>query len=154
MAGMDVALAVYDEDATELLAEAGELSAGVGAELTVLALMTEEEFEETREALDVVAREEHTAYDDSVVLDAARNEAEEAVEDLYADLDLEWEVAGAVISDDGDAADQIIETADDVGADHVFVSGKKRSPTGKAVFGDRAQAVILNFGGPVTTLLD
>jgi len=35
----------------------------------------------------------------------------------------------------------------------VFLTGKKRSPTGKAVFGDRSQAIILNFDGPVTTLL-
>jgi len=32
----------------------------------------------------------------------------------------------------------------------VFVRGRRRSPTGKAVFGDTAQAVILNFDGFVT----
>jgi nucleotide-binding universal stress UspA family protein len=151
---MDEALVVYDEDTTELLEEAGELAAGVGANLTVLALMTEDEFEDTREALDVVAQEEHTSYDDSVVLDAARNEARDVVKELYADLDLEWEVTGAIVGDGDSEAENVLEIADDRDVDHVFLSGQKRSPTGKAVFGDRAQSVILNFDGPVTTLLD
>ena len=151
---MDEALAVYDEDGMELLAEAGELAAGVDAHLTVLAPMTEEEFDEVAETLDAVASAEHTDYGNETVLGAAKQEAREAVRDRYNDLDLDWDVTGTVIADEGAAADGILETATQVGADHVFLSGRQRSPAGKAVFGDRAQAVILNFDGPVTTLLD
>jgi len=151
---MDEALAVFDENGIELLAEAGELAAGVDAHLTVLALMTEDEFDQVAETLDAVAQEEHTGYGSGTVLDAAKQEAREAVRDHYDDLDLEWDVTGTVISDQGAAADGILETAEEAGADHVFLTGRQRSPTGKAVFGDRAQAVILNFDGPVTTLLD
>jgi nucleotide-binding universal stress UspA family protein len=151
---MDEALVVYDEDGTELIEEAGELAAGVDASVTVLALMTEAEFDEARDALDVVAAEEGTGYDDSVALDAARQEAREAVAELYDGLGLDWNVVGSVIEDDSAAASQIVEVAEDHGVDHVFITGKRRSPTGKAVFGDRAQAVILNFDGPVTTLVD
>jgi nucleotide-binding universal stress UspA family protein len=151
---MDEALAVFDEDGIELLEEAGELAAGVDAHLTVLALMTEEEFDEVAETLDVVGRAEHTGYGNDTVLDAAKQEAREAVRDHYGDLDLEWDVTTTVIADSGAAADGILETAEELGADHVFLSGQQRSPTGKAVFGDRTQAVILNFDGPVTTLLD
>lgn len=150
---MDHALAVYDDDAGELLREAGDLAAGADARLTVLAPMTEAEFEEAVETLDAVAQEEQTGYGDDVALDAARQEAREAVADYYDDLDLEWEVSATVV-DEGAAADGILEAAAAAGADHVFVSGAQRSPTGKAVFGDRAQAVVLNFDGPVTTLLD
>jgi nucleotide-binding universal stress UspA family protein len=151
---MDKALVVFDEDNTELLREAGELAVGVDAELVVLALMTTEEFNDARETLDVVAQEEHTSYDDSVVLDVAKQEAEEAAEEGFADSDVDWQVIGARIGDDERAADRILETADDNNADHVFITGQQRSPTGKAVFGDRTQAVILNFDGPVTTLLN
>lgn len=150
---MDNALVVYDEDNMELIEEAGELAAGVDASVTVLALMTEAEFDEARDALDAVAAEEGTAYDDHVALDAAQNEAREAASDPYDSLDLDWDVAAAVIEEEADAADQIIESAEGHDADHVFLTGRRRSPTGKAVFGDRAQAVILNFDGPVTTLL-
>ena len=151
---MDQALAVFDEGAEEILREAGDLAAGVDATLTVLALMTEDEFEEARETLDTVAQEEHTGYGDSVALDAAIKEARDAVADYYDDLDLDWDVDGAVIADRSAAAEAILEKGDDIDADHVFLSGQRRSPTGKAVFGDRAQAVILNFDGPVTTLLE
>jgi len=151
---MDEALAVFDEDGIELLEEAGELAAGVDAHLTVLALMTEDEFDEVAETLDAVGRAEHTGYGDDTVLSAAKQEAREAVRDHYGDLNLEWNVTTTVIADKGAAADGILETAEEVGADHVFLSGQQRSPTGKAVFGDRTQAVILNFDGPVTTLLD
>jgi nucleotide-binding universal stress UspA family protein len=151
---MDEALAVFDEDGIELLEEAGELAAGVDAHLTVLALMTEDEFDEVAETLDTVATAEHTGYGDDTVLNAAKQEAREAVRDHYGDLDLEWDVTTTVIDDKSAAADGILEAAEEMDADHVFLSGQQRSPTGKAVFGDRTQAVILNFDGPVTTLLD
>lgn len=151
---MEKALVVYDEAGTELLTEAGELAAGVDASVVVLALMTEDEFDEAREALDIVAAEEGTAYDDSVVVDSARNQARDAVSDLYDDLGLDWRVVGAVVEDEGEAAERIVDVAEKRGADHVFLTGRRRSPTGKAVFGDRAQAVILNFDGPVTTVAE
>jgi len=152
---MDKALVVYDEDDTELLAEAGELAAGVDAKLFVLSLLTADEFADARETLDVVAEEEHTSYDDEVVLDVAKREAREAAKETFGDLDidLDWQAVGARIGDDETAASRIIDVAEDRDVDHVFLTGQQRSPTGKAVFGDRTQAVILNFDGPVTTLL-
>lgn len=151
---MDEALAVFEEGGAELLAEAGELAAGVDAHLTVLALMTQAEFDDVAEMLDTVASAEHTGYGNDAVLDAAKQEAREAVRDHYADLDLEWDATATVIDDDDASADGILEAAEATGADHVFLSGQQRSPTGKAVFGDRTQAVLLNFDGPVTTLLE
>jgi nucleotide-binding universal stress UspA family protein len=150
---MDKALAVFDEDDTELLTEAGELAAGVDADLVILSLMTQEEFADARETLDVVAQEEHTSYDDEVVLDVARREAREHAEEVLADVDVEWQTVAARVDDDDTQASRIIDIAEDRGVDHVFLTGQQRSPTGKAVFGDRTQAVILNFDGPVTTLL-
>jgi nucleotide-binding universal stress UspA family protein len=148
---MDRPLVVYDDENTELLEEAGEIAAGIDAELIVLSLMTADEFREAREALDVVAQEEHTAYDDSVVIDAAKKQARETARELFDDID--YRVVGARIGDGESEADRILEVADDNNVDHVFITGQKRSPTGKAVFGDRVQSIILNFDGPVTSLL-
>ncbi|MFC7140135.1 universal stress protein [Halosimplex aquaticum] len=150
---MDQPLVVYDDENTELLKEAGELAAGVDATLTIVSLMTADEFRDAREALDIVAQEEHTSYDDSVVIDAAKRQASETAEEVFDDGDVDWRVVGARIGDNESEADRILEVADDNDVDHVFITGKKRSPTGKAVFGDRAQAIILNFDGPVTSLL-
>jgi nucleotide-binding universal stress UspA family protein len=40
------------------------------------------------------------------------------------------------------------------GCDHVFVTGRKRSPAGKAIFGDVAQRIVLEFDGAVTVLAE
>jgi len=150
---MDRPLVVYDDDNTELLAEAGQLAGGVDATLTILSLMTADEFRDAREALDVVAEEEQTSYDDSVVIDAAKRQARDTAEAVLADVDVDWQVVGARIGDGETEADRILDVAGDNDIDHVFMTGQKRSPTGKAVFGDRVQSIILNFDGPVTSLL-
>jgi len=93
-------------------------------------------------------------YGNDEVLETAQKNTEEALEEQYDGLGLDWTVIAKLVSGDGQAADKILDTADARDADHIFLSGKRRSPTGKAVFGDRAQAVILNFDGPVTTLTD
>ncbi|ELZ41373.1 universal stress protein [Halorubrum tebenquichense] len=49
----------------------------------------------------------------------------------------------------GDPADELIAAAADVDADAICVSGRKRSPTGKAVFGSTTQALVLNADRPV-----
>lgn len=151
---MDDALVVYDEHDTELLAEAGELAAGVGAAVTVLVTMAPDAFDEARRAVDAEAE-----ADDVLPLDGATTAAREtvpatgAVTDAYADLDLEWEVLAVRVDEDDHAAARVLNVAHGRGVDHVFVTGEERSPTGKAVFGDRAQTITLNFEGPVTTLL-
>jgi nucleotide-binding universal stress UspA family protein len=55
-------------------------------------------------------------------------------------------VRGAV----GDLADEVVETAERLDADRVVVGGRRRSPTGKAVFGSVAQEVMLSAPCPVT----
>jgi nucleotide-binding universal stress UspA family protein len=152
---MDDALVVLDTDerGRELLTEAAELAGGVDATLHVLSLITHEEFEEKREALDAMAEGENTSYDDGVFMDNVRKDAEEVVEEVVGDVDVEWNVVAGRVGQAESEADRILETADNNTVDHVFLTGSQRSPTGKAVFGDRAQAVILNFDGPVTSLL-
>ncbi|WP_418286110.1 universal stress protein [Halorubrum sp. DTA46] len=49
----------------------------------------------------------------------------------------------------GDPADELLSAAEDIAADAICVSGRKRSPTGKAVFGSVTQDVILGSDRPV-----
>ncbi|WP_435365592.1 universal stress protein [Haloarchaeobius sp. DYHT-AS-18] len=49
----------------------------------------------------------------------------------------------------GNAAIEIVEHAKEIDADCICVSGRKRSPAGKALFGSTAQAVILDAERPV-----
>ena len=49
----------------------------------------------------------------------------------------------------GDPADELLSAAEAIDADAICVSGRKRSPTGKAVFGSVTQDVILGSDRPV-----
>ena len=53
----------------------------------------------------------------------------------------------------GDPAETIIETADELAVDEIAICGRKRSPTGKAVFGSMTQSVLLSSDRPVTVLI-
>ena len=142
---------VDDTDAHRtMLREAGELAAGTGAELVLLLLEGVEEIHESR---DQYAETEGVTYSDEEVLDAGEEFVSDFAEDVLADIDVAYEAETAMV-ESGAQATQIIDVAVEYDCDHVFIVGEKRSPTGKAIFGDMAQAVILNFDGPVTTLLD
>jgi len=49
----------------------------------------------------------------------------------------------------GEPADELLAAAADIDADAICVSGRKRRPTGKAVFGSVTQDVILGTDRPV-----
>jgi nucleotide-binding universal stress UspA family protein len=139
---------VEDTDAHRaLLREAGELAAGTGADLVLLSLEARDEVDESTEQF---ARTEGVSVVEMIIEDARESIAAVAGEAL-SDLDVVYETMAAVTEPD-ERADEIIATAGRTDCDHVFLVGQERSPTGKAIFGDVAQAVVLNFGGSVTTL--
>lgn len=146
---MDRALVVVDLSAsnTDVLREAGELAAGVDASLVVFSPMTDDEYESDVSVLSTIESVEGTSYNKNPDRIAGLA-AERLAEEHLSDLAVEYETKGAVLDDD-DRADAIIETAEKEGCDYVFIVGRRRSPTGKALFGDTAQAVILNFDGRV-----
>jgi hypothetical protein len=49
----------------------------------------------------------------------------------------------------GDPASEIVRIADELDADMINVAGRKRTPTGKVIFGSVTQAVILHTDRPV-----
>lgn len=53
----------------------------------------------------------------------------------------------------GDPVDQILAVADDIEADSIAMSGRKRSPAGKAMFGSVTQSVLLSANRPVIAIL-
>jgi len=148
---MERALVVVDDtdEHRELLREAGELAAGVDAELILLTTLTAEEFAEDAATIERIAEMEHTGYEEDAAIEAARNFARETAEEELDGLDLSFEAIGRVI-EENEHADAVLDTAAEKDCDHVFITGRRRSPTGKAIFGDAAQRVILNFDGLVT----
>lgn len=148
----DALVVVEDVDRDrELLERARSFALGSESDLVVLTLVTTEEYEEVADTLDAIGQVEHTTYDEGAILDGLAGDVSDLAEDVFGDdvgFDVRVEVA------DDDQADRIITVADDEACDHVFLPGQRRSPTGKAVFGDRTQRVILDFGGYVTVAME
>ncbi|AHG01355.1 universal stress protein UspA (plasmid) [Halostagnicola larsenii XH-48] len=150
---MDHALVVIDDtdDHRSLLAEAGQLAHDTGAKLTVLSWITPDQTDETAKNLEVIEQIEGTSYSDPGSAATAKQFARQFATDVFESFDdpIEFDADGIVTEDD-DRADEIIAAAERLECDHVFIVGRRRSPTGKALFGDVAQRILLNFDGTVT----
>lgn len=145
---MDRALVVVeaDERTIELIEEAGELASGVNAELILLRVTSESDYERDRREMEDVIGLEASGYDVEQAEEGARQFAEDVGNEALDGVDISFVAVGEV----GSKADRVLAVAAERNCDHVFISGRKRSPSGKAVFGDAAQRVILNYDGPVT----
>jgi nucleotide-binding universal stress UspA family protein len=115
----------------------------------LLHVTTNDEYEEMRQTMETIP-------DNSVGYSAekARVGAEEFAADIGREvlegIDADHEAVGAL----GDEQTEILDAAEAYDCDHLFIAGEKRSPTGKALFGDLTQSIILNFGGPVTVVTE
>jgi nucleotide-binding universal stress UspA family protein len=131
-----------DADRTEELARAvSDVAGPTGAHVVLAHVFTNEEFDGVVSQLD---------YDPMGDIDpdevASRHATVRELTDAFDESGLEYSIRGQV----GEHGETIVELANEVGADRVIVGGRKRSPTGKAVFGSTAQEVMLNAPCPVT----
>ena len=148
---MERALAVVDADESTkaLVQEAGELAAAVGAELVLLHVTSQDEYEEMRKTMESIPNSP-VGYSARKARDGAEDFAADIGREVLEGIGVSYEAVGAV----GDEQRQILETAEEYDCDHLFIAGEKRSPTGKALFGDLTQSIILNFDGPVTVVTE
>ena len=148
---MERALAVVDaEESTKaLVREAGELAAAVGAELVLLHVTSSDEYESKRKTMEDIP-DVRARYSAKQALDGAEQFADDIGREVLEGIDVSYQSVGAV----GDEQTRILEIADEYDCDHLFIAGEKRSPTGKALFGDLTQSIILNFDGPVTVVTE
>jgi nucleotide-binding universal stress UspA family protein len=125
-----------------LIEEAIDEAAPAGATVVLAHVFSQEEYAENRDRLEFDRDSEATP---DVV--ARRHTVLREIAKRLDEADVDYEVRGEVSGERGKA---IVDIAGDVGADRVLVGGRKRSPSGKAVFGSTAQEVLLSAPCPVT----
>lgn len=133
------------EKTKEMLREAGSIAEGTGADIVVLHVTTGDEYSARREAMESLSSGS-TGYTSDEARKGAAEFAGDIADEVLSEFDVEYESAGAV----GDKATKTLEAADEHDCDHIFLVGRRRSPTGKAVFGDASQRIILQSDGYVT----
>jgi nucleotide-binding universal stress UspA family protein len=134
-----VAVGSGDADRVEALAAAvTEVAEPTDAHVVLLHVFGEDGFESVRNRLD--------QSEASPAAAARRQKTVRDLTDAFDDASVQYDVRGRV----GEKADAIVSGAQDVAADRVFVAGRARSPTGKAVFGSTAQTVMLSAPCPTT----
>lgn len=121
-----------------------DIAGPAAATVTLGHVFSKDEYEELREQLQFDSDSEVTP---SIV--AERNSNYQKLRETLSDAGINSTVY-ARLSNGVSDGDRLVELAEDVDADLVVVGGRKRTPTGKAVFGSTAQTVLLNAPCPVT----
>lgn len=81
---------------------------------------------------------------------ASRMTVVREIGDRLEERGIDYRIRAATEAD----SDGIVDIAEDVRADRIVVGGRRRSPTGKAIFGSTAQEVMLRAPCPVTFVRD
>lgn len=137
----------------DLLAEAAATARGAGRSLVVLALLSPDSIEADLEQLDAIGEVEGTEYSEHTVLNAERDALQSTVAEVV-DTDTTPVECHARVAPTREHVEVVLDLADRSDCGHLYVEGARRSPTGKALFGDVTQQLLLQFPGYVTVSLE
>jgi nucleotide-binding universal stress UspA family protein len=138
---MPIVVAVARDELTERIVDEGRaLADAFASELHVVHVLSRSEFVE-------LERTSVEKSGEAADMDRIRNHAKHVAEQAGREGDT---CVGLV----GEAADQLIQYADERDARYLVVGGRRRSPVGKALFGSVTQKVLLNASMPVVTVLN
>lgn len=139
-----VVIAAVDrsERAENVTSEAASLARAFDEPLHILHVMSRNEFVEIETTS---VEENNRPIDIERIEEIAAEQANEAA----IGVDRAYETVGRV----GDATSEVLRYANEQDTRYVVVGGRKRSPTGKAVFGSVTQSILLNADCPVVTVI-
>lgn len=131
-----------------IIAQASDLATAYEVGLEVVHVIPDNEADEHFEALREIADFKDIGFD--IERERARDVAREMI-----DIALDGYDANRVtpIGRVGNPREEILSLAQKTGPEYLVIGGRKRSPTGKAVFGSVTQSVILNAEWPVVTVM-
>jgi len=131
----------------QVVETAHDLAAAHDERLDALHVVPSEDFEEHREAVaDLPGAGDYSFTHEE---DSAASFAEGFVSDTVGDPRVEVAGIGRV----GDPVEQTLAVVEETDPRYLVIGGRRRSPTGKAVFGDRTQSVLLGSPVPVLTVM-
>jgi nucleotide-binding universal stress UspA family protein len=122
----------------EITDHAVEIAAALDAAVTLLRVYTDAEFEEA------LAGFEYDSADPADI--AKRHEVVREAASIVREAGLDLEIAGAV----GAPAEEVAAYVAEHDVDHVFIGGRKRRPSGKALLGSTSQGILLALDVPCT----
>jgi len=147
MAIETILLAVSSEEEERVEAIGGfaaDVAGPTGATVTLAHVFNTDSYDDVKERLEFGRNEDVSP--DRV---ASRSVAVRELSSLLDDAGVDYAVRGRT-ADPGAVGEGVVDLSEEIDADLVIVGGRKRSPTGKAVFGSTAQEVMLNAPCPVT----
>lgn len=137
-----VAAVDRSERGDEIVEEAHELATAFDEELHVVHVLSQSEFVE-------LERTSVEGTGQAIDMEDIRGIAREIAEESAAGITDDYTATGLV----GDAADEILRYSADNNARYIVISGRRRSPVGKALFGSITQSVLLEADRPVVTTI-
>lgn len=124
-----------------VLEEAQALGEAFDEEVQVVHVLSQSDFLEL----------ERTAMNESgkpVGMDRIRDVAKEIAREEAAEVDGTFVPVGLI----GDVTRELVDYTDEHDVRYLVIGGRRRSPTGKALFGSNTQSILLNATVPVVTV--
>lgn len=132
----------------EIIETAYDLAQAYGEPLHVLHVIPQEEAEEHFEGIREIDefRDSSFVVEEERALDIAKSLTDMTLENGDG---VEIEPVGRI----GNPSEEILSIAESLDARYIVIGGRKRSPTGKAIFGSVTQSVTLGSDRPVVTVI-
>ncbi|PSQ52564.1 universal stress protein [Halobacteriales archaeon SW_8_65_20] len=130
-----------DDQIDRMAALAADIAGPADATIVLGHVFTEEDYDDALERLEF---DDDTDVTPDTV--AGRNVAVRRLRERFEEHDIDVEHTGTI----GQRAEGVIDLAKETDAHMLAVGGRRRSPTGKAVFGSTAQEILLDAPCPVT----